>query len=108
MKFVENKFKLMSSGGPTSKIFESLIKTFRERSISLLNNFKNQKCYMLAKKAVGNTLLSNKGGNRPKILATQSYFSKPIFYDHRMLHSPHENVSTVCDFPHKIIEKCFQ
>ena len=25
-----------------------------------------------------------------------------------LLHSPHEIISTVCDFPYKIIEKCFQ
>ena len=23
------------------------------------------------------------------------------------LHSPHEIISTICDFPYKIIEKCF-
>ena len=27
--------------------------------------------------------------------------------DDHLLHSPREIISTVCDFPHKIIEKCF-
>ena len=26
----------------------------------------------------------------------------------RVVHSPHEIISTVYDFPYKIIEKCFQ
>ena len=26
----------------------------------------------------------------------------------KKIHSPHEIISTVCDFPYKIIEKCFQ
>ena len=43
----------------------------------------------------------------------------PVLYDlemsvvlkcfwHILVHSPHEIISTVCDFPYKIIEKCFQ
>ena len=28
--------------------------------------------------------------------------------DIKLVHSPREIISTVCDFPYKIIEKCFQ
>ena len=69
----------MSSEGLTSKIFQSLVKTLGERSISLLNNFRKWECYMLAKKGVGNTLLNNYAEKRAKILTSQSYSGNPIF-----------------------------
>ena len=67
-KFVENKFKLMSSEGLSSMIFQSLVKTLAERSISFLNGFRKWEHYMLAKKGVGNKLLNNYAEKRAKTL----------------------------------------
>ena len=34
--------------------------------------------------------------------------SSPENVDSRFIHSPHKIISMVCDFPYKIIEKCFK